>query len=325
MFTQFDAFKRSGKLRPHETARDAHSLTILDTYDEALAFVDEHPTVFVSHQWLARAEPDPSNLHFGAIVHAVEKLCESESIEPSTIYLWLDYSSIPQRNPTLKGLSISSISIYARVCRYFIAVAPEAIHADHGTTCDAASYQRRGWCRLEQWARLAIGGLTNMMLYDGEALKRISDSAHWYLDSIKVFDGDFTVASDKEALVDTLLGLWHDCLLNADSSASSHKIFALIQEHKAQVFPPTYFADLLPLVEERALERMSTQGGRRQRRRQQQHSHSGGEGAARPLGKVEERAAHEQRKGRRQGDLREGSGGCRRLARRVWCRRAVSE
>ena len=96
-----------------------------------------------------------------------------------------------------------------------------------------------------------------MMLYDGEALKRISDSAHWYLDSIKVFDGDFTVASDKEALVDTLLGLWHDCLLNADSSASSHKIFALIQEHKAQVFPPTYFADLLPLVEERALERMS--------------------------------------------------------------------
>ena len=257
VFTQFDAFKRSGKLRPHETARDAHSLTILDTYDEALAFVDEHPTVFVSHQWLARAEPDPSNLHFGAIVHAVEKLCESESIEPSTIYLWLDYSSIPQRNPTLKGLSISSISIYARVCRYFIAVAPEAIHADHGTTCDAASYQRRGWCRLEQWARLAIGGLTNMMLYDGEALKRISDSAHWYLDSIKVFDGDFTVASDKEALVDTLLGLWHDCLLNADSSASSHKIFALIQEHKAQVFPPTYFADLLPLVEERALERMS--------------------------------------------------------------------
>ena len=34
----------------------------------------------------------------------------------------------------------------------------------------------------------------------------------WYKESVRVFDGDFTVDSDKKALVDTVLGLWAHAL-----------------------------------------------------------------------------------------------------------------
>ena len=46
---------------------------------------------------------------------------------------------IPQRNPTLKHLAISCIALYASACKYFIAIAPDATHADFGTPCNAAT------------------------------------------------------------------------------------------------------------------------------------------------------------------------------------------
>ena len=64
----------------------------------------------------------------------------------------------------LKLAAISSISLYASICRFFCICAPTTIHAGSGAVCDTASYQRRGWCRLEQWARMSVGGLAHVYL-----------------------------------------------------------------------------------------------------------------------------------------------------------------
>ena len=68
------------------------------------------------------------------------------------------YTSIPQRNKTLQQLSIRSLALYASIPDAFIVIAPPTIHSDSQLRCDAETYQRRGWCRLEQWARLTVGG-----------------------------------------------------------------------------------------------------------------------------------------------------------------------
>ena len=40
--------------------------------------------------------------------------------------------------------------------------------------------------RLEQWARLTVGGMHNMFLFQGEELELIVDNEQWYRDSIQV-------------------------------------------------------------------------------------------------------------------------------------------
>ena len=60
---------------------------------------------------------------FPAILDACEQLCELADIPTKNLYLWVDYTSIPQANPYLKKLSINSLGIYSSVCRYFICLA----------------------------------------------------------------------------------------------------------------------------------------------------------------------------------------------------------
>ena len=69
-------------------------------------------------------------------------------VNEDELYVWCDYVSIPQANKTLQSLSISSLTVYSSICRFFVIVCPPTLHADSGKVCDAATYQRRGWCRL---------------------------------------------------------------------------------------------------------------------------------------------------------------------------------
>jgi hypothetical protein len=72
--------------------------------------------------------------------------------------VWIDYVSIPQLNPSLQRLAIDTLAVYASTCHFFVALAPTVVHADTGAVCDADTYASRGFCRLEQWARLIVGG-----------------------------------------------------------------------------------------------------------------------------------------------------------------------
>eukprot|EP00966_Prymnesium_polylepis_P126483 2925020-Prymnesium_polylepis.1 len=123
-------------------------------------------------------------------------------------------------------------------------------------------------CRLEQWARMTSSGLDDMFVY-GSAARETRDSpalreerqesgkhhsgqgqlvplrqTSWYLNSIFVFEGDFTVEADKHKLVSAVLGLW--ALVTHSSDETTHlEIFTLVMGNIDRVFPPELFGDLL--------------------------------------------------------------------------------
>jgi hypothetical protein len=247
-FIQYETFKAYKQLVPHEKTREDGNLISLDTYEDVFSWVSSHSTMFVSHQWLGFTEPDPDNIHFPAICNACETVCEQFELPTDKLFVWVDYISIPQRNTFLKGLSISSLAVYASVVRFFVIIAPPCMHHDKQESCNSDTYQRRGWCRLEQWARMTIGGLHDMYIHEGGQLVKIEDKPNWYLQSIKVFQGDFTVEADKYKLVDTVMGLWYVALLN-ESHADNSLLKKLVQENKDEVFPSLYFENYIELLE----------------------------------------------------------------------------
>ncbi|CAK0800331.1 unnamed protein product [Prorocentrum cordatum] len=249
-FIRYSTFKKHGKFTRHEVHRERGELFCLDTYEEMLVWVGTVATVFVSHQWLGFAEPDPDKIHFPAICSALDIICARNDLAETDLFLWVDYVSIPQANSYLKDISISSLGVYASIVKYFVIVAPTCIHHDEQVECNSATYQRRGWCRLEQWARMIAGGLQDMYIYEGGNLEPISDKAHWYTASVKVFEGDFTVASDKHRIVDIVLGLWYVALVNSKREGSDQMMLKdLVDQNKESVFPPEFFENYIERLE----------------------------------------------------------------------------
>ena len=153
-------------------------------------------------------------MQYKALLAACDTLCEQKGLAADKLYVWLDYVSIPQVNPTLKQLAIESLAIYSSACSYFLVLAPDAVHSDTQLVCDQASYSRRGWCRLELWAN-ATSGFSGMFVYgaNGELEPRAA-AGEALKDATFVFEGDFTVDKDKAKIVDTVLGLWSLVLSN---------------------------------------------------------------------------------------------------------------
>ena len=141
-------------------------------------------------------------------LEAAEALCARQGLDPESLHIWLDYHSIPQENTTTKRLAIGSIALYAACSHYFLACAPEALHQDSRPPCkvDADTYLQRGWCRLEQWAFMAINGSAQMYVFDS-SLSQLSSRRRWIEESVNVFNGHFTHEADKALLVDVVLGL----------------------------------------------------------------------------------------------------------------------
>jgi hypothetical protein len=75
-----------------------------------------------------------------------------------------------QESIELKFLAMQSLAIYASAARYFVVIAPTAMH-ENELECNFASYGKRAWARLEQWARIS-GGSREMYVYDDAARQR---------------------------------------------------------------------------------------------------------------------------------------------------------
>eukprot|EP00957_Ditylum_brightwellii_P071266 5417418-Ditylum_brightwellii.AAC.1 len=86
------------------------------------------------------------------MVQAVKELANKNGWDPSLrdVFVWVDYSCIPQANASVQNLAIRSLAVYASSATYFVIVAPEVNHADEEHVCDLDTYQRRMWCRAEQ-------------------------------------------------------------------------------------------------------------------------------------------------------------------------------
>lgn len=66
---------------------------------------------------------------------------------------------------------------------------------------------------------------------------QVKDKPSWIRDSIFVCGGDFAYESDKQKIVDNLLALWGCMLETKDTSEEKRKLYDLVVEHRAEVFP----------------------------------------------------------------------------------------
>ena len=92
----------------------------------------------MSHQWLARDEPDPDGVHFAAICRAVRLVAAEWREAPKDMYLWVDFCCVPQANRNTQEMAIQSLPVFASACRYFVAVCPESTH-ESGAVVDVAT------------------------------------------------------------------------------------------------------------------------------------------------------------------------------------------
>lgn len=84
-------------------------------------------------------------------------------------------------------------------------------------------------------------------------LRSIRNEPQWYHDSIAVFEGEFTLESDKPKLVDAVLGLWA-LALHYQHRPEQRRIVELVRAHREAVFPAQFFGSLVGLLERRMRE-----------------------------------------------------------------------
>jgi len=179
---------------------------------------------------------------------AIAKLQARFGHKSEDIYIWIDYSSIPQKNRSSQTAAIDTIANYAALSKYFVVTAPAATHADTGLSCNVSTYLSRGWCRLEQWAAMASStAFDHMYLCDGGDLHSISERQALMAQSVDVFEAEFTCPSDKERLVNVVLALFSFCIACGKHQHGPTK--EILDLNRQRIFPPELFGDSVEVLE----------------------------------------------------------------------------
>ena len=147
-------FVKLGKIVQHELLRDKKLLVMLDTPSAASKLRRKGCIVFFSHQWLASESPDPAGHQFKDMLNAIQELAHSRRLRTDQIYIWVDYSSIPQRSAEQQQLAVTSLPAYVSACSEFVVIAPQVLHSNTKVPCNFTSYSGRFWCRLEVFCAL---------------------------------------------------------------------------------------------------------------------------------------------------------------------------
>ena len=193
-----------------------------------------HPgmfVIFVSHQWLSSAHPDPEGRQVEVLQKALERIIDgslqvheditSRSAEKSLSrqirhqisegYLFLDWFAIPQLTARMSGvnedstkndaaLAVQSIPAYVELSAVFIALVPELVHTDSGHPVNYASWLSRGWCRAELWCRLLSNREDTSIIVMYTALEaEFMFPMDWQHNNI--VEGNFTVEADRAQVV----------------------------------------------------------------------------------------------------------------------------
>jgi len=257
-------FIKGGKLLQHERLRNSHRLTVLDNLADVDSFIQAgKQVVFFSHQWTAFDAPDPNNHQYEAMIGALHELSKRNGWDPSwnDVFVWVDYSSIPQANPSVQNLAIRSLAVYSSSATSFVVVAPDTPHADLDSVCDLDTYQRRMWCRAEQVCHSMRNGTDGMYLAvtnkETGLVEVTPVKPDFFRESLHVFDGELSCcrlehkgmeACDRQSLVVPILGLYgelfraaHDGIKGNNADISTVKTFlSEIEKHQEEVFPRTF-------------------------------------------------------------------------------------
>jgi hypothetical protein len=243
----------------HEILRNNHRLTVLDNIGDVDAFIQagKH-VVFFSHQWTGFKHPDPENHQFTCMVDALRQLAKQNGWDESLkdVFVWVDYSCIPQANASVQNLAIRSLAVYASSATYFVICAPDTKHTDLDDLCDVGTYQRRMWCRAEQVCHSMRNGTGGMFLAKGKpgSVEFSPVGADFFIESLHVFNGDLTCcrfehkgmeSCDRQSLVVPILGLYgellraaHDGIKGGNADVTAVAAFLKeVEKHQEEVFP----------------------------------------------------------------------------------------
>jgi hypothetical protein len=247
-------------------------LVHLHTYEQANEFVNksDNITIFFSHQWLGWYAPDDDkNTHYTLMCAAASQIAKDAGMPEERVFIWADYTCVPQANNFTKLLAIETLHVYTSLCERFVIIAPPCSHMNSGDVCDESTYFSRGWCRLEQYSRILSG--TAMSKVADIAICKSCDSLESCPDlqvqkALYVFEGDFTccrlghpngMVCDKTRTVDIILGLFLVALETSkrvDKQRSSTRVdqsmFAAIKLHRDEMYPREYFGSLLDVADE---------------------------------------------------------------------------
>ncbi|CAJ1372278.1 unnamed protein product [Effrenium voratum] len=193
-----------------------------------------HPdmfAIFVSHQWLGYAHPDPDGRQVATLRAALRGvIAGSIEVEADIVteyaqaryprhwqqaiaegYLFFDWFAIPQITARAAGvnedavkskaaLAVQSIPAYVEVANIFVSLVPYLTHVETGKQCSYASWVSRGWCRAELWCHvLAKKPDTRVVIIYSKEELEFMYPLQWQQHSITT--GNFTVESDREVVV----------------------------------------------------------------------------------------------------------------------------
>ena len=169
-------------------------------------------------------------------------------------WVWVDYLSIPQRCRGMQQLAINSLPMYipmytsvadafsqdlprsptiSHALRYtsvanaFCIVAPPLTHEHTKQLCDLQTYNRRLWCRTENFCHTLRHGCDDIWVAtsptscsklfarrkgdgasDGDGEHGDGGGRAFLQQNLRVFEGDCTVEADKLQLMPPFLGLY---------------------------------------------------------------------------------------------------------------------
>jgi len=174
------------------------------------------------------------------------------------VFVWIDYSCIPQANRSIQNLAIRSLAAYASSATYFVICAPDTLHIDLDDKCDLVTYQKRMWCRAEQVCHSMRNGTSNMYISTGESNPLTIVRPDHFIESLHVFDGELTCcrlehkgmsSCDRQSLVIPLLGLYGELIRaaregqkggNDDAVQSANTFLSEIERRQEEIFPKTF-------------------------------------------------------------------------------------
>ena len=157
-----DAFLQMTEVKMHEELVDAG---VVKEFDERVG-----KAMFVSHQWLSDAHPDPhfqqlrvlqdalkniaagsstiSLAIFSEIVHGRTRCPTPGDFASGQLHIWYDYFSIPQssggRASQRRQVAIQTIPAYVARCEFFVVLCPALEHSNQQRTLSHATWGERG-------------------------------------------------------------------------------------------------------------------------------------------------------------------------------------
>ena len=202
--------------------------------------------IFVSHQWISPWHPDPELAQFQHLQGALKNIMSTsktsidldpvieltfptarsistEEFRSKALFIWYDYFSIPQINPsswTLDDLrkpiedALNSVAAYISRCHFFFVLQPVVEDPEKAELFGASTWASRGWCRLEKTVRELLPRNSYVVIRSATSFYVVTQASISFALAGPPGEGTFGRGEDKEKLCNVLTSLLKQLLLH---------------------------------------------------------------------------------------------------------------